>query len=108
MAIDPQTGDGFVRNLDDDTVSVLHTRRGVVRQIISVAHTPGAVGLGLERARVMVGNVDDGTLSIINIHKLMVERPVNVGAGLHALAVGQATGRVVAGTLAADSVRVEF
>ncbi|MCA1599725.1 MAG: YncE family protein, partial [Chloroflexi bacterium] len=97
VALDRRTGYAFVTNSDDHTVSLLDSRRGVVRRTIAVTGAPLDVAVDASTRRAFVVT-DAGIVQVFDTENGALLRSVTIGVGflsLCALAVDEHLGRVV-------------
>ena len=65
VAVSPRTGDIYVANSSDRTVSVINGRTGTVTSTISVGFDPVGVAVSPRTGKTYVTNYEDGTVSVI-------------------------------------------
>jgi YVTN family beta-propeller protein len=63
IALDPMTGNGYVANFNDDTVSVLHGPQTIAT--INVGWYPFGLAVNPRNGWVYVSNTNDGTVSVL-------------------------------------------
>jgi len=66
VAVSPLTGDVYVTNINDGTVSVISGRTNTVIATILVGNGPVGVAVSPLTGAVYVTNVGDGTVSVIS------------------------------------------
>jgi YVTN family beta-propeller protein len=91
VAVNEKTGQVYVTNYDDGTVSVIDGREGRVVATVAVGQHPSAVAVDVARDLVIVANTKDSTLSLIDGKTRKVRKTVKAGEHPYAIAIDDKT-----------------
>lgn len=75
----------YVSNAGNNTISVLDTKRWIVRMNIEVGESPEHMVLSADGASLFVNNTGDGTVSMVSLPSGVLEKNFSVGGDIHGL-----------------------
>lgn len=81
----PDGGSVYVSNAGNNTVSMLDTKRWILRWNIEVGEGPEHMALSADGKYLFVNNVGDGTVSMVDLPKGTVTKNFSIGGDIHGI-----------------------